>query len=192
MLLLKTTIVISTTSFLPFSYSDQTPLRQKALDDPVELAANTLPEPDLQTAVEHDVELAGGAMGGMRGAIIKGEYQSIRQLVRQGMAWAMNGKVGADHDIPAIISLKLGQTCLMRLVNNTAFDHPMHLHGHAFRVLKRNGKDTPYKQWQDTVNVPSNETAELAFVADNPGEWMFHCHILEHQLSGMSSIISIS
>ena len=174
------------------SYTDQAPIRDKALTSSINLPANTMPEPDLTHASQHDIELSGGAMGGMRGAIMKGEYQSIRQLVSQGMVWAMNGTVGADHTIPPLLSLKKGQTCLLRLVNNTAFDHPMHLHGHAFRVLKRDGKDTAFKPWQDTVNVLRNQTVEVAFVADNPGQWMFHCHILEHQLSGMSSIINIS
>ena len=177
---------------LSFVYSSDPGIRDEPMDSPIELENNTMPEPELGNAVMHEVILAGGAMGRMRGAMIKGEYQSIGQLVRRGMVWAMNDEVGVDHSIAPLISLKLGQTCLMKLKNNTAFDHPMHLHGHAFRVLKRNDKATRFKPWQDTVMVPRNETVEVAFVADNPGDWMFHCHILEHQLSGMSSIIKIS
>ena len=177
---------------LQFDYSSESPLRSEPLDAPIELTSNTLPEPEIDNAVMHEVVLAGGAMGSMRGAIIKGEYLSIRQLVRRGMVWAMNGEVGIDHTVAPLISLKLGQTCLLKLNNNTAFDHPMHLHGHSFRVLKRNEKLIQYKPWQDTVLVGRNESVEVAFVADNPGDWMFHCHILEHQISGMSSIIRVS
>src|SRR5512143_962432 len=49
------------------------------------------------------------------------------------------------------------------------------------RVLTRNGQPTPYREWQDTVLMAPRERVEIAFVADNPGNWMFHCHILEHQ-----------
>ena len=174
------------------SYSDNSPVRTAPLDSPIELAANTMPEPDINNAVIHEIELAGGAMGGMRGANLKGEYQNIRELARQGMVWAINGEVGSGHKISPLASLKLGETCLMRLHNNSAFDHPMHLHGHAFRVLSRDGNASEFREWQDTVNVSRNEIVEIAFVADNPGDWMFHCHVLEHQLSGMSSIIRIS
>jgi len=174
-----------------FSCSDQLPIRTQALTKPIELAANTMPEPDLSNPVVHDITLAGGAMGGMRSAILKGERQSIRELVRQGMVWAMNDTVGSGHQQEPLFLLKLGQTCLLKITNDTAFSHPMHLHGHAFRVLSRDGKPTKYQQWQDTVNVMPNETTEIAFVADNPGDWMFHCHVLEHQISGMSSIIKV-
>ena len=193
-----TTVVISDNNYrqhhdvMTFEYSSDSPIRSAALESPIELESNSMPEPELERAIKHEVVLEGGAMGTMRGAMIKGEYQSIRQLVRQGMVWAMNGEVGIDHTVAPLISLKLGQTCLLKINNNTAFDHPMHLHGHAFRVLKRGGDETQYKPWQDTVMVGRNETVEVAFVADNPGDWMFHCHILEHQLSGMSSIIRVS
>ena len=154
---------------LTFEYLNESPVRTDPLESPIELESNTMPEPDLDNAVFHEVILAGGAMGGMRGAMIKGEYQSIRQLVRQGMVWAMNGEVGIDHTVAPLISLKHGQTCIINLKNNTSFDHPMHLHGHAFRVLKRNDKDVQYKPWQDTLMITRNETVEIAFVADNPG-----------------------
>ena len=176
---------------LTFVYSNDPPVRTQVLDSPFQLEPNNLPEPDLAQAVTHDIVLAGGAMASMRGAMIKGEYQSIRQLVRQGMVWAMNGEVGIDHSVDPLITLKLGQSCRLKLKNETAFDHPMHLHGHVFKVLKQNDLPSRYQPWQDTVMVPRSETVEVAFVADNPGDWMFHCHILEHQISGMSSIIRV-
>ncbi len=174
-----------------FNYSNKPSLRHTPLDSTIALSANTMPEPNLDDAVEHQIDLGGGAMGGMRRAKIKGQWQSIRELADQGFMWAMNEQVGAGHNIEPIISLHHGQTCKLKLINNTVFDHPMHLHGHAFRVLNRNGQPDPYQTWQDTVMVWSNESVEIAFVADNPGDWMFHCHVLEHQVSGMSSIIRV-
>jgi hypothetical protein len=64
---------------------------------------------------------------------------------------------------------------LNTLKNNTSWWHPMHLHWFSFRVLTRNG--IPVRRtWHDTLLVEPNETAAIAFVADNPGDWMLHCH----------------
>jgi FtsP/CotA-like multicopper oxidase with cupredoxin domain len=68
----------------------------------------------------------------------------------------------------------------------------MHLHGHSFRVVTRDGAPTPHRPWQDTVLVAPRETVEVAFVADNPGDWMFHCHVLEHQESGIMGVIRVA
>ncbi|WP_171098137.1 multicopper oxidase domain-containing protein [Ruegeria sp. HKCCD7255] len=59
------------------------------------------------------------------------------------------------------------------------------MHGHHFTVLSRNGVSAPYKDLRDTVLILADETVELAFVADNPGKWMIHCHMLSHQATGM-------
>ena len=68
----------------------------------------------------------------------------------------------------------------------------MHLHGHSVRVISRNGKANPIREWRDTVLVPPHEAAEVAFVAENPGDWMFHCHVTDHQESGMMATLRIS
>jgi FtsP/CotA-like multicopper oxidase with cupredoxin domain len=81
---------------------------------------------------------------------------------------------------------------VLELANDTAWHHPIHLHGHAFRVLTRNGQATRHREWLDTVMLEPRERAEIAFVADNLGDWMFHCHVLEHQASGMMTCIRVS
>lgn len=68
----------------------------------------------------------------------------------------------------------------------------MHLHGHSFRVLSRNGAAVPHHEWGDTVLVPPKEKVEVAFVADNPGDWMLHCHVADHQASGLMTILRIA
>jgi FtsP/CotA-like multicopper oxidase with cupredoxin domain len=68
----------------------------------------------------------------------------------------------------------------------------MHLHGHVFRVLSRNGQPTARREWLDTVLMAPGERVEIAFVADNPGDWMFHCHILEHQQGGMMGTVRVA
>jgi FtsP/CotA-like multicopper oxidase with cupredoxin domain len=80
---------------------------------------------------------------------------------------------------------------LLVLENRTAFEHPIHLHGHSFRVLTRNGREAPRQPLRDTVLVGADETVEIAFVAYNPGKWMIHCHVLEHQMTGMMGVISV-
>jgi len=78
------------------------------------------------------------------------------------------------------------------MVNETGWEHPMHLHGFAFRVLSRNGKPNMRGEWLDTVLIRPQETMEIAFVADNPGDWMFHCHVLEHMAAGMSGFLRVA
>jgi FtsP/CotA-like multicopper oxidase with cupredoxin domain len=98
----------------------------------------------------------------------------------------VNGKPMAEHhQHEPLLQLKRRQSCILELVNDTAWHHPIHLHGHAFRIL-------PGDRWGDTVLLEPRSRAEIAFVADNPGEWMFHCHVLEHQASGMMALVRVS
>jgi FtsP/CotA-like multicopper oxidase with cupredoxin domain len=66
----------------------------------------------------------------------------------------------------------------------------MHLHGFSFRVIDNDaGAPGP---WQDTVLLAPRETKTIAFVADNPGDWMLHCHVIDHQASGMMAVLRIA
>ena len=68
----------------------------------------------------------------------------------------------------------------------------MHLHGHHFKVVERNGVRVVGAHWRDTELVTRDEQVKIAFVADNPGKWLFHCHMLEHQAAGMLTWIEVS
>jgi len=82
--------------------------------------------------------------------------------------------------------VRVGELQVWDLVNETGQDHPFHLHGFFFQVLDRNGAPPPLVAWEDTVNIPSKERVKIAWIADNrPGQWMYHCHILEHHAMGM-------
>ncbi|MHA6533234.1 multicopper oxidase family protein [Paenibacillus sp. BAC0078] len=98
--------------------------------------------------------------------------------------YTINGKAFPDSDP---IKVKTGDKVLVRLVNNSATDqHPMHLHGHFFQVLSKNGQPlngSPIVK--DTLNLLPGEEYVVAFEADNPGDWMFHCHDLHHAVAGM-------
>jgi FtsP/CotA-like multicopper oxidase with cupredoxin domain len=178
-------------TFLELVYEDAPPLRTAPLDAAVALPANPLPEPDLASARRHEILLAGGAMGGMRSAILNGAETDIRTMAQAGKVWALNGIAAHQVDMPPLLTFERGRTQVLRLRNDTAFPHPMHLHGFAFQVLSRNGRPNPRREWRDTLLLEPEETAEVAFVADAPGDWLFHCHILEHMEAGMSTVFRV-
>ncbi|MGI8314556.1 multicopper oxidase family protein [Halobacillus mangrovi] len=101
------------------------------------------------------------------------------------MVWTINNEV-YPHTKP--FEVKKGEKVKVRLVNNSMDDsvHPMHLHGHFFQVLSKNGKPLEGSPIiKDTLNVKPGETYQVAFLADNPGNWLFHCHDLHHASNGM-------
>lgn len=84
------------------------------------------------------------------------------------------------------INVKQGDRVKVTLTNQGSSNHPMHLHGHFFQVVSKNGKPlTGAPLIKDTLNVKPGETYEVVFIADNPGDWMFHCHDLHHASAGM-------
>ncbi len=169
------------------------PLRERPLDNPIALSANTMPEPDMPSAERHEVVFNGGMMGQMMmrdpGRM---DGRNMMEMMRSGKIWFVNGKALVGHVMEPMLTLKRGRSCVLAMNNETAWHHPMHLHGHSFRVVSRNGVPTQYREWQDTVLMAPRERVEIAFVADNPGDWMFHCHILEHQESGMMGVIRVA
>lgn len=98
--------------------------------------------------------------------------------------YTINGKTFPETEP---IKVKKGDTVKVRLVNNSKTDdHPMHLHGHFFQVLSKNGKPLEGAPViKDTLNLKPGEEYVVAFQADNEGNWMFHCHDLHHASAGM-------
>ena len=169
------------------------PLRASPLDAPVALKPNPLAEPDMAAAAVQDVLIEGGAMGGLTEAVYKGDKVPLRKLFREhGKAWTLNGIASSSMTETPMFRLKRGQSYRWRIRNDTVWDHPMHLHGHAFRVVERGGKPVAGRPWADTVLLHADETAEIAFVADNPGKWLFHCHVLEHHHGGMGAVVEVA
>jgi FtsP/CotA-like multicopper oxidase with cupredoxin domain len=150
-----------------------------------------MPQPDATNAEQHEIVFNGGMMGGMM-MRDRGMGMNMMEMMRSGKIWFINGQAHVGHVHEPMLSLKRGQSYVLAMSNETAWWHPMHLHGHAFRVISRNGTPTRYREWQDTVLMAPREKVEVAFVADNPGDWMFHCHILEHQESGMMGVIRVA
>ena len=98
--------------------------------------------------------------------------------------WTINNKTVSESDK---ILIKKGENVRVILYNNTMMRHPMHLHGHYFRVLNGQGNFSPLK---NTLDIMPMETDTIEFRATENGDWFFHCHILYHMMSGMGRIFS--
>lgn len=177
--------------FLTLDYEDAPPLREHPLDQPVELATNPIAVPDYGSATVTPVTVSGGAMGGLRQASYKGQEMSLRELAGLGKIWAINGIVADPSSPQPMFEFKQGQTERLVFKNETAWPHPIHLHGHVFRILSRNGTPVESEIWSDTVLLDPDEVVEAIFVADNPGDWLLHCHVLEHHEAGMATSIRV-
>lgn len=98
--------------------------------------------------------------------------------------WSMNGVPLSETDK---IKIEKGQVVRITLNNLTMMHHPMHLHGHFFRVINKKGAYAPLKH---TVNVPAMQKVVIEFDASESGDWFFHCHVLYHLVGGMARIYS--
>jgi len=176
---------------LDIVYGPEPPLREKPPESPIALAPHALPEPRLAEAERHAIVFGGGMMGSLREAEFQGARRPMREIMTHGMAWAVNGKVVSGHMHEPLLDLKLGRAYVLAMKNDTAWHHPIHLHGHAFKVTARNGAPVARAEWRDTVLMDPRERIDIAFVADNPGDWMFHCHVLEHQAGGMMAVVRV-
>lgn len=102
--------------------------------------------------------------------------------VMQGYVWSING-VAWNKDVPPLAVAK-GERVELVIRNKTFMPHPMHLHGHEFQVVEIDGKRLQGAM-RDTVLVTPGTRLVIAFDANNPGWWAFHCHLLYHQKAGM-------
>ena len=98
-------------------------------------------------------------------------------------SWTIDDKVWANR---RKVEVSVGQRVELEFMNHTIMAHPMHLHGHHFQVVSVNGTALAGAM-RDTVMVPSMGTVVVAFDADNPGRWLYHCHNLYHMMAGMMS-----
>lgn len=98
--------------------------------------------------------------------------------------WSINNKTLKEEDK---ILIRKGENVRFILNNKTMMHHPMHLHGHFFRVINKHGDYSPLKH---TVDVPPGETVVIEFEANEEKDWFFHCHVLYHMKTGMARILS--
>ena len=98
--------------------------------------------------------------------------------------WSLDNKVVSEADK---ILVKKGENLRLVIFNGSMMRHPMHLHGHDFRVLNGQGENAPLK---NIIDIMPMETDTLEFNANVDGDWFFHCHILYHMMSGMGRVFS--
>ena len=102
-----------------------------------------------------------------------------------GFTWGFNGRRFGE-DTP--LAVRAGERVEIRLVNRTDMSHPIHLHGHPFQVVAIDDLALGGAM-RDTVLVPVGGSVTIAFAADNPGHWAFHCHNLYHMAAGMMTSV---
>ncbi len=102
----------------------------------------------------------------------------------QRYVWSINGVPLSKTDK---VTIKGDEVTRITLNNLTMMHHPMHLHGHYFRVINENGERSPLKH---TVNVPPMQKIVIEFYNEEYGDWFFHCHVLYHMMGGMARVIS--
>ena len=114
-------------------------------------------------------------------------HLGVRPSLKRGVDFLIN-KEQHHRDKP----VKVGELQVWDIVNDTLMDHPFHLHGFFFQVLEVNGEPPAFRSWEDTVNIPPKSRVRIAWMPDDrPGEWMYHCHILEHHASGMMAHVEV-
>ena len=162
--------------------------RADRLPEPEPLPANPVPPlGDLEATRSASLLMEGGAMGGMQQAMLDGRNLKWQQLLNRNKFWAMNGVANVPDD--PLLNAAVGETVRIRIINDTVWPHAMHLHGHHFRRVTAEGTHGPLR---DTLLLEREESAEIAFVADNPGDWLLHCHMLEHSDGGMKTWLRVA
>ncbi len=111
------------------------------------------------------------------------EYKLVLNGDMERYVWSMNGKILSESDV---IKIRHGENVRFTLINKTMMHHPMHLHGHFFRVINEHGEYSPLKH---TVDVAPFSTQVIEFAADETKDWFFHCHILYHLDAGMARVV---
>jgi FtsP/CotA-like multicopper oxidase with cupredoxin domain len=159
---------------------------------PAPLAPNPLAEIGRRERLQVALEMDGGMMSAPSEPWLERAARRLRRWsgAREAdAAWSINGHAHMAHgpEHAFAFTIERGRTVELAFRNRSSFWHPMHVHGHTFRELSRNGRPIPGTPWRDTTMVAPDETLVVAFVADNPGDWLIHCHILEHHAGGMGT-----
>jgi plastocyanin len=167
-----------------------------ALQEPLGLYGPLIIEPRVPTRAydreytyilqECDLELtpavaSGTAQRGPRDRLLRGgELGSDLFLIN-----------GHAHDAISRVKLAEGERVLLRFINAGHLPHAVHLHGHSFTIVATDGNPVPEaaQLTKDTVLVGPAERYDLAFVGDNPGVWMLHCHMEHHMANGMMTLV---
>jgi FtsP/CotA-like multicopper oxidase with cupredoxin domain len=168
------------------AYTNEPKLTRQFPAKPLILPPNPVPKPDLTNPVRHLLTIVGGGMSGMGMGMMADGNNPTPTI------WGIQGPDGLNDGMAPIFTIPLGRTALITLKNTTKWWHPMHLHGYSFNILSRNGAAEPHSQIRDTIILRPDDTVDIAFVANNPGDWMLHCHVVEHQDFGLMTVVRVA
>lgn len=156
--------------------------------EPAALPANPIMLPKAEASdLKLTLTMEGGAMRWLSEATYKGERLDGRELMQRQQAWAFNG-IANLADEP-MFDLPKGSTVEIELINTTRFAHGMHFHGHHFLS---DSSRYPSGTLHDTLLMAPGERVTVRMLADNPGKWLLHCHMIEHQMAGMKTWFNVS
>ena len=150
--------------------------RDSVLVAPIALKPNAVGVPDLSKARDVPLLMTGGAKNENDMSVMSADPATI---------WAFNGVSGMVGK-PLFVA-KPGETIRMKLTNATAWPHAIHIHGTNFKVLTHSKDTAPKPYWWDTFLLEAQDVVDIAFVTPSPGQWMIHCHMLDHQAAGMDT-----
>jgi FtsP/CotA-like multicopper oxidase with cupredoxin domain len=159
---------------------------------PLALPRAELPQPDLKRAERLSFTLQQATDAAVKEAGLPPDDPLAKALIDSlcvgpaaaGGAGRWRWPTGERRNLPPPLArMEEGRSYRVTIKNGTRYPHPIHLHGHAFAVIDSSSGRLP-KHFADTVLVQPDETVEIAFVAAS-GDWVFHCHILEHMETGM-------
>lgn len=154
-------------------------------EDIPRLPRNPIEDPDLSNPEVHDIVFGWSPEGDGVDNGLCGTYDYI--------FWSINRSPwpgDAVQGLQAVATLKQGNSYILRMRNESPNLHPVHLHGLVFKPLRSNLRKVP-ANYTDTYLLLKDEIVEVAVLADNPGHWAFHCHVIEHQKTGLSGFISV-
>jgi FtsP/CotA-like multicopper oxidase with cupredoxin domain len=170
--------------------------RRSTTFDPAPLRASRVPSPDFAGATRLNFRFQASDAGAAIAAADESFGAALDSLcLSSRVFWTINGQpwpdAGHSRLPPPLALLQRGMSYVFVLHNDTVFNHPIHIHGHFFSVLNSSTQVQPTHH-ADTVLLHPDEQLEVAFVADNPGDWMLHCHIIEHQETGMMGYFRVT
>ncbi|MGA0532016.1 multicopper oxidase family protein [Hansschlegelia sp. KR7-227] len=173
--------------------------RPRRAFDPAPLTRSAVPEPKLKGAERLSFAFATASTRKTALAVAADDDPLAAAMLDSLCAatttnWTINREAwpAGDHSrLPKPLALlRTGRTYVAELSNETPHVHPIHLHGFTFKVLKSSKRALPV-HFADTVLLTPKERITIAFVADRPGDWMIHCHLIEHQETGMMGYLKV-
>lgn len=155
-----------------------------------------IPEPDLKNARTIPFAFSATAVAqSFDLPVLAGLPYADSLCLSQKTFWAINQQSwpegGHERLPPPLTTLELGKSYFFELANLTPHLHPIHIHGYTFKVLASDQRSV-VPHHADTVLLEPKERLRVAIKADNPGDWMFHCHLIEHQETGMMGYFRVA